>query len=688
MSRKTKSGRQGKNGKNISSKSNSKRIKGTEYIGVGQMTRDRSLFVKVDGLDEDIYVHPHKTRGALSGDLVRIVAKGTKNVPGRKMEGEVLEIIERSKKPFVGVLHRMGAKAWVLMQSKNMPYDIELDTAVLASEAKSGYKVAAVVDDWPRGSEYPQGHVVDILGEMGQNDTEMHAILAEYGLPYKFEKEVADAADAISDVIGPAEMKGRRDFRKTLTFTIDPTDAKDFDDALSFVRLPGGNYEVGVHIADVSYYVKPGDLVDKEAQERGTSVYLVDRTVPMLPEKLSNKLCSLRPGEDKLTFSAVFEITPKGKLVSCWLGRTAINSDYRFDYETAQKIIEDGKGKRDIDDAILTLWGLASIYREKRFKAGAISFERPEMKVECDADGRPIAVHQHISKEANWLIEEFMLLANRSVAEWVATAGKMDGRERQDAKTFVYRVHDTPNLDKLGSLGKFAGHFGYKISFKDADGGKIAHRLNELLGEAKDKPEFYPMEMIALRSMAKASYSTDNIGHYGLAFNFYTHFTSPIRRYPDLMVHRLLARYLEGGSSADKNYFEGQCTHASEREVIAANAERDSIKYKLVEFMQDKVDQEFEGRISGLTEWGMYVEIEPTKIEGMVALRSIRSDFYDFDEQRYLIRGKRTRKIYRLGDAVRIRVKSTNLEQRLLDFELIEAPAALSSPGRRKVSRT
>ena len=648
------------------------------------MTRDRSLFVKVDGLDEDIYIHPHKTRGALSGDLVRIVAKGTRNVPGRKMEGEVLEILERSKKPFVGVLHRMGAKAWVLMQSKNMPYDIELDTAVLASEAKSGYKVAAVVDDWPRGSEYPQGHVVDILGEMGQNDTEMHAILAEYGLPYKFEKEVADAADAISDTIGPAEMKGRRDFRKTLTFTIDPTDAKDFDDALSFVRLPGGNYEVGVHIADVSYYVKPGDLVDKEAQERGTSVYLVDRTVPMLPEKLSNKLCSLRPGEDKLTFSAVFEITPKGKLVSCWLGRTAINSDYRFDYETAQKIIEDGKGKRDIDDAILTLWGLASIYREKRFKAGAISFERPEMKVECDADGRPIAVHQHISKEANWLIEEFMLLANRSVAEWVATGGKMDGRERQDAKTFVYRVHDTPNLDKLGSLGKFAGHFGYKISFKDADGGKIAHRLNELLGEAKDKPEFYPMEMIALRSMAKASYSTDNIGHYGLAFNFYTHFTSPIRRYPDLMVHRLLARYLEGGSSADKNYFEGQCTHASEREVIAANAERDSIKYKLVEFMQDKIDQEFEGRISGLTEWGMYVEIEPTKIEGMVALRSIRSDFFDFDEQRYLIRGKRTRKIYRLGDAVRIRVKSTNLEQRLLDFELIEAPAALSSPAPRR----
>ena len=672
MSRKTKNRNQGKNGRFAASKNNSKRLKGVEYEGVGQMARDGSLFVKVDGQEEDIYIRPGKTRGALTGDLVRIMAKAGKPRAGQKTEGEVLEILERSKKPFVGVLHRMGAKAWVLMQSKTMPYDIELDTGELASEAQSGYKVAAVVDDWPRGSEYPRGHVVDILGEMGKNDTEMHAILAEYGLPYKFEKAVADAADSIPDSIGPEEMKGRKDYRKTLTFTIDPADAKDFDDALSFVRLGNGNYEVGVHIADVSYYVKPGDLVDKEAQERGTSVYLVDRTVPMLPEKLSNKLCSLRPGEDKLTFSAVFEITPRGKVESCWLGRTAINSDYRFDYETAQKTIEEGKGKRDIDDAILTLWGLAKTFRDKRFKAGAISFERPEMKVQCDADGRPIAVSQHISKEANWLIEEFMLLANRSVAEWVATAGKMDGRERKDAKTFVYRVHDTPNLDKLGALGKFAGHFGYKTKFDDADSRKIAHKLNDLLEEAKDKPEFYPMEMIALRSMAKASYSTDNIGHYGLAFNFYTHFTSPIRRYPDLMVHRLLARYLGGGTSADKNYYEGQCTHASEREVIAANAERDSIKYKLVEFMQDKVDQEFDGRISGLTEWGMYVEIEPTKIEGMVSLRSIRSDFFDFDEPRYLIRGKRTRKIYRLGDVVRVRVKSTNLEQRLLDYELVE----------------
>ena len=662
MSRNNKSGKQRGNARGGSKKTAS-RMKGKEYVGVGQMTRDGSLFVTVEELEDDIYIRPVKTRGALSGDTVRIIAKAGHARQGTHVEGEVLAILERSKKPFVGVLHRMGSKAWVLMQSKNMPYDIEVNAGDLPQDAQSGYKVAAVVDDWPRGYEYPQGHITDVLGPMGKNDTEMHAILAEYGLPYKFEKEVADAADAISDTIGPKDLEGRKDFRKTMTFTIDPTDAKDFDDALSFRRMEDGNLEVGVHIADVSWYVKPGDVVDKEAQERGTSVYLVDRTVPMLPEKLSNKLCSLRPGEDKLTFAAVFNMTPRGKILDSWIGRTVINSDYRLDYEAAQKIIEDGKGTRDIDDAILTLWKIADTLREKRFKAGAISFERPEMKVVCDSEGRPLDVHQHISKEANWLIEEFMLLANRTVAEYVTKMGK----------TFVYRVHDTPNLEKLGLLGKFASHFGYKTKFDSPDGQKVAHKLNDLLTQAKDKPEFYPMEMIALRSMAKASYSTDNIGHYGLAFNFYTHFTSPIRRYPDLMVHRLLSRYLSGGSNADKNYFEGQCKHASEREVIAANAERDSIKYKLVEYMQDKVNQEFEGRISGLTEWGMYVEIEPTKIEGMVALRTIRSDFFEFDEARFIVRGKRKRKIYRLGDPVRIRVKDTNLEQRLLDFELVES---------------
>ena len=656
---------------------------GTEYEGIAQMNRDGNLFIKVEGLEDDIFVRASKSHGALHGDSVRVALRSARRGPGAHREGEILHIIRRNDKPFVGVLHRLGAQAWAIMQSKNMPYDIEIGNVEDYPDAQSGYKVAVKVSDWPRGHQYPQGEIVDVLGEMGKNDTEMHAILTEFGLPYRFNKEVEDAAEAIPAKISPEDLKGRRDFRKTLTFTIDPADAKDFDDALSFVPLANGNYEVGVHIADVSWYVKPGSIIDKEAQERGTSVYLVDRTVPMLPEKLCNNLCSLRPGEDKLTFSAVFEITPGAKLVSGWFGRTVINSDYRFNYEQAQEIIEESfpgekkpevKFPKEIKQAIVTLWGLADILRKNRFAAGAISFERPEMKVDVDAEGRPIGVHQHISREANWLIEEFMLLANRKVAEFVATGGKMDGKARKDAKTFVYRIHDLPNADKIHSLKTFAGTFGYKTDLGEGGGDKVALQLNSLLSAAKDKPEFMALEMVALRAMAKACYSTDNIGHYGLAFRFYTHFTSPIRRYPDLMVHRLLSLYLEGGKSQDKLYFEGQCEHASEREVIAANAERDSIKYKLVEYMMDKIDQEYDGHISGLTEWGMYVEIEPTKIEGMVSLREIKSDFYVFDEQKYRIFGRRTHKIYRLGDPVRIKVKRTNLEQRILDYELIEDP--------------
>ena len=674
-----------------------------EVTGKVQMTRDGYVFVIIEGEpDNDVFVKASKTRGALNGDIVKCAvtsekkeasAESGKGGRGRKdaakrREGEIIEIVERSRKPFVGVLHIVGRQAWVLMQSRNMPYDISIDFDTLPEGAKRGMKVAALVDGWDKGEPTPKGHIVDVLGMPGENDTEMHAILAEYALPYRFEPEVENAADQISDKITEQDIKERRDFRNTLTFTIDPTDAKDFDDALSFKKLDNGNYEIGIHIADVSHYVLPGTIVDKEAQERGTSVYLVDRTVPMLPEKLCNKLCSLRPHEEKLTFSVVVEMTPRGKIESRWFGRTAICSDYRFDYDGAQQIIEsDGKEPadpaigQDVREAIVTLNKLASILRKRRFAAGAISFERPEMKVEVDATGKPVRVYEKITKEANWLIEEFMLLANRSVAEFIATSGKMDGKADKKAKTFVYRVHGEPNTDKIASLGQFVSNFGFKFG-PSGNGREIAKSLNTLLAEAKGTPECDAFQMIALRSMAKAIYTTDNIGHYGLAFKFYTHFTSPIRRYPDTMVHRLLALYLDNAESQNKEYYEAQCQHASEREQIAANAERDSIKYKLIEFMQDKIGNEYEGNISGLTEWGMYVEIKPTMIEGMVALRDVKSDFFEFDEQNYLIKGRRTGKIFRLGDPVKIRVKSANLEQRLLDYELVDVTTSGDSSGK------
>ena len=700
-----------------------------QVTGKVQMTREGYAFVIVEGEEEDVFVKASKTRGALNGDLVRATVTREKTDRQRR-EGEIIEIIERSPRPFIGILHIVGNQAWVLMQSRFMPYDITIpftesdkvryrrhnvkgqslaepkdETGWLKPlgndeyaihkvyelgedgygrqelKARSGMKVAAVVDDWPRSEATPRGHIVDVLGEPGENDTEMHAILAEYALPYKFESEVANAADAISEEITQADLAGRKDFRNVLTFTIDPADAKDFDDALSFRKLDNGSYEVGIHIADVTHYVKPDSVVDREARERGTSVYLVDRTVPMLPEKLCNKLCSLRPQEEKLTFSAVFEITPLGRIVSQWFGKTVIYSDYRFSYEEAQEIIENPDGPHDgvpgdIADAVLALHGLAAKLRKKRFAAGAINFDRPEMKVEVDEKGRPVNVYQKVSKEANWLIEEFMLLANRTVAEFVATGCKGIGDApakgaRRQAKTFVYRVHDEPNQEKIQNLRNFIGNFGYKMG-PTGNGKEISKELNTLFQAAKDTPEYNAIELLSLRTMAKARYDTENLGHYGLAFKYYTHFTSPIRRYPDMLVHRLLSQYLSGGPSASLETYEKLCKHASDREIVAAEAERASIKYKLVEYMQDKVGYVFGGHISGLTEWGMYVEVEPTMIEGMVPLRDIRSDYFEFDQDHYRLVGKRSGIVYNLGDSVRIRVKKTNLEQKLLDYELIE----------------
>ena len=650
-----------------------------QVVGKVQMTREGYAFVIVEGDEDDVFVKASRTNGALNGDVVRVAVTREKTASNRR-EGEVKEIIERSARPFIGILHVVRGQAWVLMQSRFMPYDISVPYS-FDLEQCSGMKVAAVVDFWKKGEPTPRGHIVDILGEPGANDTEMHAILAEYALPYKFETEVENAADHISEDITVDDLKGRRDFREVLTFTIDPADAKDFDDALSFRKLENGNYEVGVHIADVTHYVKPGDIVDEEARTRGTSVYLVDRTVPMLPEKLCNKLCSLRPHEEKLTFSAVFELTPLGKVVEKWYGKTVIYSDQRFSYEEAQAIIESGPKashegvSEQIKEAVLTLHGLASKLRKKRFAAGAISFERPEMKVEVDEKGRPVNVYQKMSKEANWLIEEFMLLANRSVAEFVATGckgvGETPNKGRRSAKTFVYRVHDEPNQEKIENLRNFIGNFGYKMGPTN-NGKDISRELNSLFAAAKDTPEYNAIELLSLRTMAKARYDIENLGHYGLAFKYYTHFTSPIRRYPDMLVHRLLARYLEGGESAKAETYSKLCKYASEREIVAAEAERASIKYKLVEFMQDKVGYTFGGHISGLTEWGMYVEVEPTMIEGMVPLRDIRSDFFEFDQDHYRLVGRRSGVIYNLGDPVRIRVKKTNLEQKLLDYELIE----------------
>lgn len=679
-----------------------------QLTGTVCMTREGYGFIRVPDREDDIFVPAKKLRGALNGDTVCVAVTQRKSA-SRRTEGEVIEITERSRKPFIGILQIIGSQAWVIVESRVMPYDISVPAEQVSPE-QQGMKVACLVEDWPRGQDYPVGRIVDVLGEPGENNTEMHAILTEFGLPYRMSEQVEKAAAEIPVKIDKKEIAARRDFRDILTFTIDPADAKDFDDALSLRRLENGNWEVGVHIADVTHYVTPGSVIDDEAIQRGTSVYLVDRTVPMLPEALSNQLCSLRPQEDKLCFSAVFELTHDARLVQEWFGRTIIRSDRRFSYEQAQAILEEAgvcgdtpvqqpekpeagtnaaasagetlsapedisgqprkgrkkKGPSDeqVAEAVLELHRLAALLRKRRFAAGAISFERPEMKVIVDETGKPVDILQKISREANWLIEEFMLLANKEVATYITKkAGLKD-------PTFVYRIHDEPDPDKIQNLRDFIKHFGYSMG-PARNAREIAVELNTLLDKTKGKPENNAIETIALRSMARAKYSTDNVGHYGLGFDYYTHFTSPIRRYPDMMVHRLLAHYLGNGKSPEKKKYEDLCKHASEREQLATEAERSSIKYKLVEFMQDKVGNQYDGTISGVTEWGLYVEIEPTKVEGMIMLRGIKEDYFIFDEKNYCVTGKSTGQRFMLGDKVKIKVLKANLEQKLLDYSLV-----------------
>ena len=620
----------------------------------------KNSFVPDDG-SEPIFIAERKSGHAMHGDKVKISLTAKRR--GRKVEGEVIEILERSKETFVGTLKVDKYYAFLLTEDRNLANDIFIPRDMLKG-GKNGDKAVVKVVEWPQDAKNPIGKVIDILGQAGDNTTEMHAILAEFGLPYVYPKAVEAAADKISDVITPEDYAEREDFRDITTFTIDPKDAKDFDDALSIRPIKPGLWEVGVHIADVTHYVKEGSIIDKEAEKRATSVYLVDRTIPMLPERLCNLLCSLRPNEEKLAYSAIFEMNDKAEVKKSRIVKTVIKSDRRFTYEEAQAVIEAGEG--EYKDEILKLNELAQILRKNRMASGAVDFDRVEVRFEIDEKGKPLSVYFKESKEANKLIEEFMLLANRTVAERIGKVAK-----DKKAKVFPYRIHDLPDPDKLENLNWFVNRFGYKIRTSGSKT-EVAKSLNKLLHEIKGKKEQNLVEMISLKTMQKAKYSTHNIGHYGLAFDYYTHFTSPIRRFPDMMVHRLLARYLAGGRTAQEAKDEDLCDHSSEMEQIAANAERASIKYKQVEFMSERMGQEFEGTISGVTEWGLYVEINENKCEGMIPMRELDDDYYDFDEKAYCLTGRRYHKKYSLGDPIRVKVARANLERKQLDFALVE----------------